>query len=992
MSGFNYKADLDHQKEAVQSILNVISQASVESHPEASMAMVSNPYLKFDNDLTFARAIKETQEFNGLRKDSPILNKTSRVLDISMETGTGKTYTYTKTMFELNEAFGINKFIVVVPTLSIKAGTVNFLRSKAARQHFLRNYDDRYIKTYVVESQKSSKKSKRTYLPQSITQFVEARSHPNPELDKAIHVLVVNAGMLNSPTLSHRFDSRINDLYDTLMDAMASVNPVTIVDEPHKFKTTGKYWRKVLELRSQYILRFGATFDDQYENLIHELSAVDAFNKDLVKGVVAEVEEFEGGEDISIKLLRLFRDERKNGSKSKKINEPTFELRQGSTTKKYKLVKGESLEIIHEALHGLTIEHHNSSVVILSNGLELKRGDIINPYSYSETLRDRMITKAVKRHFEIEKELMSRDVRIKPLTLFFIDDIATYRGQGHDIEGSLKISFERALKFEIEQLIDEGGLTPSYKDYLEQSLIDLSLCHGGYFARDNSESDDAIEKEVTEILHDKESLLSLDNRRRFIFSKWTLREGWDNPNVFQICKLRQSGSHTSKLQEVGRGLRLPVNEYMSRESDENFYLHYYVDFTEKNFAEELVDEINKKSGYRGNESPTSLSEALLQQIMAKYPDQTAQDIRNKLGSENAIDFNHNFKEGGLDKLNNTYPGALTHTHGLKGDKIKVKGTPKSTSRVRVAKYQELKKLWEAINQRVILEYKVASESEFEELFKSYLYENQNSFKQQGAVSKIMRLEFEKGLATLTEKDNLENQILPIPTMTYSAFLKSLAVSLGVNIITLHKSFEAVQNKIDINNYLSTQTIRTIKAQFNKYLLDNAFSKFSIGYQRVSNQVHPTAFTDHNGYPLNEVPTHGLGTTESKSKPSEQYFLEDVFYDSKLERDNITTNIKDVTVFTKIPKNSIQIPVSGGGTYSPDFAYVIEYKNGNKELNLILETKGKDKRELYHEESQKIKHAQLLFESSEKDYSINFDTQFKDEAIKEILQRVVELNN
>lgn len=207
----------------------------------------------------------------------------------------------------------------------------------------------------------------------------------------------------------------------------------------------------------------------------------------------------------------------------------------------------------------------------------------------------------------------------------------------------------------------------------------------------------------------------------------------------------------------------------------------------------------------------------------------------------------------------------------------------------------------------------------------------------------MRLTFDKGLASLKEEDDLENEILPIATMHYRLFVQELAILLSVNMITLHKAFLVVKEDLNINDYLSHQTIRTIKAQFHKYLLDNAFSKFHIGYKQVSNKVHPTVFTDGNGNPLKSIPAHNLGTNfDETSKPAAQYLFEEVFYDSPLEQENIEKSIEGVTVFTKIPRNSIRIPVAGGGTYSPDFAYVIEYKGGQKQLNLIIETKDKEK--------------------------------------------------
>ena len=151
-------------------------------------------------------------------------------------------------------------------------------------------------------------------------------------------------------------------------------------------------------------------------------------------------------------------------------------------------------------------------------------------------------------------------------------------------------------------------------------------------------------------MHDKEALLSLDNPRRFIFSKWTLREGWDNPNIFQICKLRSSGSETSKLQEVGRGLRLPVNEYMSRDKSKSHDLHYYVDFTEQDFIAKLVQEINDKSGVNFNSN--KLDDVLIQALLKAYSAFGNDDemLLEALGDAGIIKRNNDFKEGALTSL------------------------------------------------------------------------------------------------------------------------------------------------------------------------------------------------------------------------------------------------------------------------------------------------------------------------------------------------------
>lgn len=914
MSGFNFEKDLAHQTDAMQSIMAVFSNVSrIEESLQPAMAMLSNPVVKFNSDIEFGMTVVDVQKMNQIHKSDciSIVNKKSRILDISMETGTGKTYTYTKAMFELNKAFGITKFIVIIPTLSIKAGTVSFLRSEATKRHFMECYNDKQLKVHVVESQKGTK-SKKSYMPRSIIEFVEAKKQVNASMDKTIHVMVINAGMMNSDTLQKKFDTRIHDAYDSLFDAIASVNPITIIDEPHKFKQGNATWQNILKIKSQYILRFGATFDSEYDNLIHELTAVDAFNQDLVKGVVADIERFEDGSEEYIKLLsygaktarevEITTGKKKGQTTNREFPEAKFEYFNGATKKVFKLIEGESLSLIHPELSGIYIEKLNTQKVILSNGLELTSNQKISPYSYSSTIQDKMIAKAVKRHFDIEKELLCRDVKIKPLTLFFIDDIEGYRGN-NEIAGDLKTKFEALLKQHIENILAGDDLTPFYRSYLESSLQDLSVCHGGYFSQDNSESDEAIEKELSEILHDKETLLSLDNPRRFIFSKWTLREGWDNPNVFQICKLRSSGSHTSKLQEVGRGLRLPVNEFMSRVKNESFDLYYYVDFSESDFAEQLVNEINEKSGQTPVEELTELTDEVVQRIVAKYPEQTAVSIRNTLGEAGAIDFSGNFKEGGLEIIKLEFPSAFEAMGGLKKGKVRVEGKAKSKATIRVGKYNELRTLWEMINQRVILEYKIDSETDFQAIFQAYLLDNQESFKARGSITQTKRLTFDQGLASLKEEDDLENEILPIVTLHYRQFIEELAVLLGVNMTTLHKAFLEVKKDLDINEYLSHQTIRTIKAQFHKYLLDNAFTKFNIGYQQVSNKVHPTVLTDINGNPLASIPAHNLGVSlDETSQPADQYLFDEVFYDSPLEQENIQKSITGVTVFTKIPVN------------------------------------------------------------------------------------------
>jgi len=966
MAGFNFERDLDHQREAVESVIKLFDGIVPKVNQAKAQANISNPNIHFGAS-AFVQNLRKVQEYNGI--DKKYFKRKSNLLDISMETGTGKTYTYTKMMFELHKYLNQSKFIVIVPTLSIKAGTLGFLNAKATKEHFRQEYN-KEIKTYIVESKKGKKNKKET-MPLAVKSFVEASV-----AYRDIHVLVINQGMINSDTMSKVYDVTLLDRYNNPYEALASLQAIAIVDEPHKFKTDNKTWKNIEKIQAQWIFRYGATFDGKEENLLYKLSAVDAFNQDLVKGVVTFVEEFNDKENS---LLTL---------KEADAQKARFELNSNGKKTTHTLAKKESLSKIHKEMSDLTVVNLKRDFVLLSNGLEVRKNTKINPFSYSETIADKMIEKTIANHFEIEKKLLTAEVKIKPLSLFFIDDIAGYR-DGHNISGSLKSKFETLVKSHIEKRL-KHETDSFYRAYLQKSLENISLIHGGYFSKDNSDKDDKIEKEINEILHDKEALLSLDNTRRFIFSKWTLREGWDNPNVFQICKLRSSGSVTSKLQEVGRGLRLPVNEYMSRVKGEDFELNYYVDFTEKDFAQSLVDEINAKSDAILVENPIKLSQEMMDKILTHYKIDE-EELLETLDELGAIKRNNDFKDGGWERLKEKYPDIVVSSDGLKSNKIRNGNKPKKKTTIRKAKYQELKTLWESINQKVSLEYKIENEEKFYELLKGYLTEHIDRFKVAGIKTHKREIKIEGNIAYSHEIESLNDEVLAISTMKYYEFLKALATDLKLNINTLHQVFYALKDEIDINLFLNMQTIRSIKSGFNRYLLDNAMDKFSIGYKKVSNSmhIHPTAFTNAKGELLTQIDASLVGVIEGNAKESvaDNYLFEELFYDSELERENILNEISEVTVFTKIPKNSIKIPVAGGGTYSPDFAYVLKDKEGKKSLNLIVETKGKEERLLNSDENQKIKHAQELFKSIKGEIEVKFQTQFQDRKMIEIIQSI-----
>ncbi len=950
MAGFNFEKNLKHQEQAVKSTIGVFDGVEIVKS-EGIQKECTNPLFDKNANFKYVQNIGNIQEQNSIERN---VKGKSNIIDIMMETGTGKTYTYTKTIFELNKLYGIFKFVVVVPTLPIKAGTIDFLKPESAREHFKEQYG-KTIKLHIVES-KNGSKNKKSYMPPAVNSFVNSG---NFEKNK-IQVLIINAGMINSKTMQEKFDRTLLDNFTVPFEAISATNPFMIIDEPHKFDKANKTWDNLQKINPQFIIRYGATFKET-DNLIYNLTAVDSFNRNLVKGVIGHITEFDEGKNAIVKFTN---------SDGKEAN---FSLLENNKTKTFKIAKNESLEKVHFAMKDLLVENLNRTTVVLSNGLELKRGGQFNPYSYEQTLQETMIRKAVKHHFEQEKKYLNREVKIKPLTLFFIDNIEEYRNQ----DGYIKKTLEKYIKVEVKKLLktEKEGF---YKNYLKKILEDVSKTHGGYFAVDKKETDEVIEKEVNEILHDKQAILSLDNPRRFIFSKWTLREGWDNPNIFQICKLRSSGSEISKLQEVGRGLRLPVNEYGNRVKDEQFYLNYFVDFTENDFVEKLVNEINKKSGAISREDiPDKISPEMITQIVEKYNLKEDQ-LLQKLDDENVIKRNNDFKENGFEYIKSNYPLIF---EGVDSNKIRKANTQKKKIKVRVKKYNELKELWEKLNEKVVLEYKIENEKKFKELFVDFL--KNTDLVAEGAIERRDILGIEDNEAVVREEIAIhENEIAQISTMKYDDFLKQLSSSLNINLKTIHECF--IEAKTEINKYLNQTTLRIFKQKFDNYLMYKAFSKFKIKYQKVSSGIHPTKITDTNGEIKEEIDASDIGVFYSEEQVADNYLFNELFYDSELEKENIKTNINEVIVFTKIPKNSIKIPVAGGKSYSPDFAYVMKFKDGNRQLYFIVETKNTDEENLRNEETQKIKHAEKFFGNNIK---IKFKTQFNENKITTLIQEV-----
>ena len=477
-------------------------------------------------------------------------------LTIEMETGVGKTYTYIKTMFELNKHYGWSKFIVVVPSVAIREGV--YKSFEMTQEHFAEEYGKK-IRFFIYNSAQLTE----------IDRFAS---------DSSINVMIINSQAFNAKGKdARRIYMKLDEFRSRRpIDIIAKTNPILIIDEPQSVE--GKQTRERLkEFHPLLTLRYSATHkSDSIYNMVFRLDAMEAYNRRLVKKIAVKGIT-ESGSTATDSYLYL---ESINLSKSDPTATLQFEVKMagGAPKKKSRIVKiGDNLYDysggLEEYRNGFVVKQidgRDDSVEFL-NGIKIFAGDVIGAVD-EDQLRRIQIRETILSHIQREHQLFYKGIKV--LSLFFIDEVANYReydAAGQPVNGKYAAMFEE----EYEDIIGSMQLAIGDDEYLRYlQAISASKTHAGYFSvdgkgkmvnskvgRKETTSDDVSAYEL--IMRNKELLLDRDPVRspvRFIFSHSALREGWDNPNVFQICTLKQSGSDVRKRQEVGRGLRLCVNQ------------------------------------------------------------------------------------------------------------------------------------------------------------------------------------------------------------------------------------------------------------------------------------------------------------------------------------------------------------------------------------------------------------------------------------------------
>ena len=982
---------LPHQQKAIDAVCNALEGVTIAP----PVQFYENPQI----DLADSRLVTNLHDLQKAvpaeyRSSAPI--GTCLNLDIKMETGTGKTYVYTKTIYELHKRYGINKFIIAVPSLAIKAGTAQFMQDEYVRRHFTDSCGyGTEIELGVLEAPKKKKKG-RSYFPSVVSDFIKGSCQNT----KKIYVLLVNMQLLTSNSKRDGRDTGLlwRDDYDygaegfyRPFDALRATKPVVMIDEPHRFSREQKAFQVIMdEIQPQCIIRYGATFPEitagrgrnritvkDYQNLLYDLNACESFNQGLIKGVAKEHFNPLSKQEEKVKILSI-------ASK----DSVTFQRKKRDEgTKTFVLKTGDSLAIVSDAFEGITITAITTNTVEFSNGVIKTFGEEMDVDVYMSSYQEQMLRLALERHFETEREnFCNRTFKIKTLALFFIDDISSYRPNDEGKNPYLLTAFERLLKERIELTISRLTEHDSeYRAYLEASLADISACHAGYFAQDNSDSDEEIAKEVDVILHGKKQLLSFRNTDgtyntlRFLFSKWTLKEGWDNPNVFTIAKLRSSGSENSKLQEVGRGLRLPVDENGNRISNEEFQLNYIVDFTEADFARQLVDQIN------GEIPQTSvITEDRLAQVAQKLG-MSADDLFDELYDKHYIDRHNHIRPETRTQFFEEYPAFAS---GLKTGKVKDRNNEKPKPvKIRKAVYNELREFWEKINQRYLLFYDADLNTDMESVALS-IFEKPGVFTDVVMHSSrdIVQSDGEQ-MSTAIGTGVQYTIIRPIP---YGTFLTRIMRTTNLPIVTLHRAMIAYSKKhgaVD-NKYINENSANAFYVEFQNWKIEHLQGHFR--YTKSNTTCGATSLTYADGTPREEIAQGRIGTKIVPGTPGKKYLYDSYAYDSPLEKDNMTADIEEVVVYGKIPRSSIAIPTITGGMYSPDFMYVVKKASGEKELNIVVETKdveGKDA--LRGVELAKIECARVFFKIlSEEGFTVHFCDQLKNKQMVQIIKEVL----
>ncbi|GAA8446977.1 type III restriction-modification system endonuclease [Helicobacter pylori] len=960
---------LDYQEQCRDQILGVF-RGIYFRESENDAQRISNPVFEIGEikDLLLEN-IQNLQSEQKITWGSVGIDK-SLNCDILMETGTGKTFCFLECVYALHKNYHLSKFIVLVPSNAIKLGvlksieiTREFFKSEYSNTH-LESYED--IRSFILASN-----NKCCVLVMTFSAF-------NKEKNTINKSCLENTNLFNGAT--------------SYMQALASMRPVVIMDEPHRF--LGDKTKKYLEqLNALITLRFGATFKDDYKNLIYVLDSKKAFDCALVKSIsVASVGE---SQEYFLELKGVVKIQ--NGYEAA-INYTNLE----NKTQSVKIKKHDNLGALTQisALEDYIVENITKNEIRFLNGFNLLL-DQKEPFSHLlEGEQEVMLKEAIKSHFEREEGLFKKG--IKALCMVFISGVNSYLSE-NEKPAKLALLFEKLYQQKLEEVLKKP-LDENYRAYLERTKDAIYKVHGGYFAKSKKESDEA--QVIALILKEKEKLLSFESDLRFIFSQWALQEGWDNPNVMTICKLAPSHSNITKLQQIGRGLRLAVNDKGERITKEHADFDFVnelvviVPQVEGDFVGAIQQEISEHSLIKQTFSAEELEKSgivkkgyygvLLETLEGlgfgeKTDDENFKLTLNqneflekkpeleKLKDEKYLDF-EKLKNFLKDRLVGHF--RVRNKNERKSEKIKINKE----------NFKKFETLWESLNHQARIAYAIDSENLIDEIVTKI----NASF---NVSSKIVSVTTHKKVETMgnnakTEIFERENACV----WSLHEFISALSNKVKLSFKSVAKVLEKIDgNKFELIKKNEQEGLRRLEELFLEIIYQNIKDKISYQMREttIKNRKND-AFYDEKGE-IREFLDGSLGVDkyEIKNSSAQEKCLYENFMqvDSEIEKDTIEeSNDTKIIVFGKLPR--VKIPVGLNQTYSPDFGYVVE--NNDKKVLLVVETKGVEhENELREEEKRKISTAKKFFEALKKQgVNIEYKTKMKKDQLSALINEVL----
>lgn len=935
------------------------------------------------DDGTILDNVRKIQKKNNIKQSSTLVRSQGRpAFDIEMETGTGKTYVFIKTMFELNKRYGWTKFIIVVPSIAIREGIKKSF--DMTEDHFMEQYGKK-IRNFIYDSSNLT----------AIDQFSSSGD---------IYAMIINTQAFNTSMKEggRSKDARIiyskRDDFGSRrpIDVIAANNPILILDEPQKMG--GKATQDALKnFNPLFSLNYSATHRTEH-NLIYVLDALDAYNKKLVKRIAVkgfELKNFRGADEY------LYLDEIILSPNKPPKARLHLEIKYKQSINREARLVEEGDNLFHlskemEQYKGYTVSSINpiTDSVSFTNGEVIRKGDVVGDISEKD-MRRIQIRETIKSHFEKEASLYKQG--IKTLSLFFIDEVAKYRQYDED-DNEMLGEYGQVFQEEYMDLL-QTYRTILDKDYLQYlDSIGVEETHTGYFSidkkgkaidskikRGQDSSDDISAYDL--ILKNKERILSFQEPVRFIFSHSALREGWDNPNVFQICTLKHSDSQIAKRQEVGRGLRLCVNQNGDRMDKEilgelvhdmnvltviasDSYSEFVRDL-QKDIKDNLYDRPTKATREyffgkileteEGSREITvkEASDILFYLIKSDYINndfEVTDKYHKDLENDELLPVTEDLKEmeEGIHYLVQAIFDESVLDKMIKNDhETKLKDNELNDNFYK----KEFQSLWNLINNKYSYKVKFDSEELVDKAIK-YIDDNLKVSKLQYTISQGIQHEEldEHAFDRLDSFEVIETKTQVLDHASISQVEYDLVGKIAEETVltrgTIVKILKGIEERTfqmfkDNPEEFITKVTRLINSQKATMVVDH------ITYNRTENKYDSSIFTA------------GSKNKNIKNALKTNKHIQDYVFVDGISEDSVESRFAksidradEVVVYAKLPKGfAIPTPV---GNYTPDWA--IAFKEGAvKHVYFIAETKGSlDSMELRNIEKAKIDCARNLF--------------------------------